>query len=259
MPSEKAGLRIEEILRLLRGEYGTRRWRRKHDAISTLIGTVLSQNTSDVNSQRAYDSLVSSFGTWNEVAEAETGDISTAIRMGGLAAVKARRIKAILQQIIGSRGSLDLEFLRELSPAEAKDWLRALPGVGPKTAGCVLLFSLAKPVLPVDTHILRVAKRLRLIDSRTSAEKAHELLEAMIPPQRVYEFHLHMIEHGRRVCLSRRPRCQVCMLRHVCPSVVGHLHLAKNGSTAKSGGLPRPKTGSRIAGMSSPKRRGRSK
>lgn len=250
---------IDGSLRLLRREYGSRPWRPGEDAISTLIATVLSQNTSDANSHRAFVSLIRTFATWEEVAAVETDDIARAIRMGGLAGIKARRIKAILHQIKASRGSLDLEFLRELSPVEAKDWLRALPGVGPKTAGCVMLFSLGKPVLPVDTHIFRVAKRLGLIDSRTSAEKAHELLEAMIPPQRVYEFHLHMIEHGRRVCLARRPRCQVCVLQGVCPSAAGYLNPAKNGCTAKSEGLPRRITGSRIADMSSPKRRGRSK
>ena len=251
-------MKVAHILRLLREAYGPRRWRPGRDALSTLIVTVLSQNTSDVNSNRAFASLVGAFGTWKRVAEADTSDIARAIRIGGLGEIKAPRIKAILRQIRESRGDLDLEFLRELRPAEAKEWLKALPGVGPKTAGCVLLFSLGKPVLPVDTHILRVARRLGLIDSRIDAEKAHDLLESMIPPQRVYEFHLQMIEHGRRVCLARRPRCENCVLQVICPSAEYYLSLYRGSAAREATGLPRQRTGSRIAGMSGPRRRGKS-
>jgi endonuclease-3 len=102
--------------------------------------------------------------------------------------------------------------------AEAKEWLQSLPGVGPKTAACVLLFSLGKPVLPVDTHIHRVAKRVGLIDSRVSTEKAHDILGSMVPAEDVYQFHIHMIEHGRRVCKAQRPRCHECILVKVCPT-----------------------------------------
>jgi endonuclease-3 len=257
VPPEKSGLRIDEILRLLRKAYGPRRWKPGRDALSTLISTVLSQNTADVNSHRAFASLISTFGTWDKVAGARTDDIARAIRIGGLAGIKAARIKAILHQIRSTRGALDLEFLRELSAAEAKTWLRGLPGVGPKTAAVVLLFSLDKPSLPVDTHVLRVSRRLGLIDFRTSAEKAHDLLEAMIPPQRVYEFHLQMIEHGRKVCLARRPRCEICPLQPVCPSAEYYLSLYKAPSASRAPGLPRQRTGSRIAGMSDGKQMGK--
>lgn len=246
-------MKTTRILRLLREAYGPRRWRPGQDALSTLISTVLSQNTSDVNSHRAFASLIGAFGTWEEAAEAETADIARAIRIGGLGEIKAPRIKAILQKIQESRGTLDMEFLRELTPAAAKDWLRGLPGVGPKTAGCVLLFALGKPVLPVDTHILRVARRLGLIDSRVGAEKAHDLLGSMIPPERIYEFHLQMIEHGRNVCLARRPRCEICVLQRVCSSAEYYLSLYKSNGTRKSPGLLQRKAGSRIAGMSDPK------
>ena len=130
------------------------------------------------------------------------------------------RIKAILQAIREKRGSLELDFLRDVPLAEAKAWLRELPGVGPKTAACVLLFSLGRPALPVDTHVYRVARRLGLIDSKVLVEQAHDLLEAKLLPVQVYEFHVYMVEHGRRTCIAQRPRCPQCVLREGCPSSV---------------------------------------
>jgi endonuclease-3 len=211
-------LKVSEIIELLQKEYGSINWRSRTDPLSELIMTILSQNTSDHNSRRAFDSLLANFGSWEAVAEGSVEDITEAIKLGGLAKVKAPRIKQILQQIQSQRGSLDLRFLKKMPVAEAKEWLQSLPGVGPKTAACVLLFSLGKPVLPVDTHIHRVAKRLGLIDSRVSAEKAHEILGEMVPAEDVYQFHIHMIEHGRRVCKAQRPRCHECMLLKVCPT-----------------------------------------
>ncbi|MEE8470426.1 MAG: endonuclease III [Dehalococcoidia bacterium] len=209
---------IDRIIELLAREYGNLSWRQHHDPLSELMMTILSQNTSDHNSRRAYSSLITAFGDWRAVAEGDVGDITQAIKTGGLAQVKASRIKQILGQILSQRGSLDLGFLGELPLAEAKAWLQSLPGVGPKTVACVLLFSLGKPVLPVDTHVHRVAKRLGLIDSRASAEKAHEALGAMVPAQHVYQFHMHMIEHGRRVCKAQRPHCHQCVLPRTCPA-----------------------------------------
>ncbi|TET18360.1 MAG: endonuclease III [Dehalococcoidia bacterium] len=211
-------LSINEITRLLAEEYGNLSWSQHRDPLSELIMTILSQNTSDHNSRRAFDRLITTFGNWQAVAEANVEEIAQAIRYGGLAQVKAPRIKKMLDQISAQRGSLDLMFLQELPLAEAKAWLQGLPGVGPKTASCVLLFSLGKPALPVDTHIHRVAKRLGVIDSRASAERAHEILGAMVPAEDVYQFHIHMIEHGRRVCKAQRPHCHQCVLRQVCPT-----------------------------------------
>ena len=211
-------LSISEIIDLLAKEYGSITWRSRTDPLSELIMTILSQNTSDHNSRRAFDSLLTSFGSWEAVAEGSVEDIAEAIKLGGLAQVKAPRIKKVLEQIQAQRGSLDLKFLKKMPVAEAKEWLRSLSGVGPKTAACVLLFSLGKPVLPVDTHIHRVAKRLGLIDSRVSAEKAHEILGGMVPAGDVYRFHILIIEHGRRVCQSQRPRCRECVLLKGCPT-----------------------------------------
>jgi len=158
------------------------------------------------------------FSDWEAVAAASVDEVAQSIRSGGLAEIKAGRIKLALQEITNKRGCLDLNFLDELPLSEAKSWLRELPGVGPKTAGCVLLFSLGKPALPVDTHVFRVAKRLGLIGSRVSAEKAHDLLENMVPSEDIYQFHLLMIEHGRRICKAQRPRCSLCILKELCPS-----------------------------------------
>ena len=207
-----------QVLRLLRKEYGPRKWQPGQDPLSSLIATVLSQNTSDVNSHRAFAALVNRFGTWESVATADVNELAQAIRAGGLAEIKARRIKLILHEIQEKRGRLDLSFLDDVGLAEAKAWLRRLPGVGPKTAGCVLLFSLGKPAMPVDTHVFRVAKRLGLVGARVSVEKAHEILESLVPPKNVYEFHILMVEHGRRACKAQRPRCTVCVLRGLCPS-----------------------------------------
>lgn len=213
-------VRIAEILRLLQEEYGVQRWQPGQDPVSTLIATVLSQNTSDTNSKRAFSSLMATFGDWESVAASGAGEIARSIRLGGLAEVKAERIKRILQEIKAQRGTFDLSFLADLPLSEAKSWLRQLPGVGPKTAGCVLLFALGRPALPVDTHVFRVAGRLGLIGSGISVEKAHEVLEGLVPAEDIYSFHVNMIEHGRRVCKAQRPRCPVCVLRHVCPSAV---------------------------------------
>jgi endonuclease-3 len=211
-------LSIAEIVQLLSKEYGSITWRSRTDPLSELIVTILSQNTSDHNSRRAFDSLLSRFGNWDAVAWGSVEDIAEAIKLGGLARVKAPRIKKILEQIQSQRGSLDLMFLKKMPVARARAWLQSLPGVGPKTAACVLLFSLGKPVLPVDTHIHRVAQRLGLIDSRVSAEKAHEILGDMVPARDVYRFHILMIEHGRRVCKAQRPRCRECVLLKGCPT-----------------------------------------
>jgi endonuclease-3 len=188
------------------------------DPIDMLIGTILSQNTSDANSGRAFASLKASFDSWEAVASAPSEHIAQVIKSGGLSQIKAVRIKQALEQIKKEQGRINLDSLKSMKMAEAEDYLMHLPGVGHKTASCVLLFSLGKPSLPVDTHVFRVAKRLGLIDSRVSIDKAHSLLQEQTPPSKVYQFHVHMIEHGRRICHARQPRCNRCILRGTCPS-----------------------------------------
>jgi len=209
---------IEEVIELLEQEYGPRQWQPDRDPIDVLIGTILSQNTSDVNSGRAFASLKASFDNWEAMASAPAEHIARVIKSGGLSQIKAARIKQVLEQIEKEQGRISLDSLKSKTMAEAEDYLMRLPGVGHKTARCVLLFSLGKPSLPVDTHVFRVAKRLGLIDSKVSVEKAHGLLQEQTPPSKVYQFHIHMIEHGRRICHARQPRCNMCILRSVCPS-----------------------------------------
>ena len=209
---------IAEVIKLLEQEYGPLEWKSGRKPIDVLIGTVLSQNTSDANSGRAFASLKATFDSWEAVASAPTEYIAQAIKSGGLSRIKAVRIKQILNKIEQEQGSIGLGLLGSLGISEARDYLMGLPGVGQKTASCVLLFSLGKPSLPVDTHVFRVARRLGLIDSKVSVEKAHSLLQEQVPPAEVYQFHLHMIEHGRRVCHARQPRCHECVLRSGCPS-----------------------------------------
>lgn len=211
---------INEVIKLLEQEYGPCHWQVGRDPIDVLIGTILSQNTSDANSGRAFASLKASFDSWEAVASAPIEHIAEIIKCGGLNQIKAPRIKQVLGQIEREQGSMTLDFLKSKTMTEAEDYLMRLPGVGYKTASCVLLFSLKKPSLPVDTHVFRVAKRLGLIGSKVSVEKAPSLLQKQVPPSRVYQFHVHMIEHGRRICRARQPHCNECVLKGICPSSI---------------------------------------
>jgi endonuclease-3 len=204
---------------LLLEVYGHQEWKSHRSALSELVRTILSQNTSDVNSDRAFARLRGRFPTWDLVLGAEVTEVEEAIRPGGLARIKAPRIKKALMAILEERGELDLGFLKEMQIDEAKAWLVSLEGVGPKTAACVLLFSLGRPVLPVDTHVLRVSRRLGLIGPRTSAERAHEELGDIVPSEAVYDFHMNIVAHGRRVCHAQRPDCDTCVLAPRCDFV----------------------------------------
>ncbi|MFC2067587.1 endonuclease III domain-containing protein [Chloroflexota bacterium] len=209
---------IECILDLLKKQYGNPEWQPDNEPLPGLIQTILSQNTSDTNSRRAFRSLLTTFPSWEDVVDAEVNDIADSIRMGGLADIKAERIKRTLGEIRQKRGRLELDFLNDIPLEEARDWLKQLPGVGTKTANCVLLFSLGRPALPVDTHVFRVTKRLGLVGSKVSVENTHRLLEGLVTTNRVYQFHVLMIEHGRKVCRAQYPRCTECTLQELCPS-----------------------------------------
>jgi endonuclease-3 len=229
--------RSSRILQLLAAEYGTVPWRPHGAPVAELVLTLLSQNTSDSNSGRAFILLLDTFPDWQSVLEADVKAIERAIQPGGLAPTKAPRLQSILREVHARRASFDLTFLRDLPLAEARTWLRSLPGVGPKTAACVLLFALGMPALPVDTHVHRVAKRLGLVPDRSTAEQAHELLERQVSPAQVYPFHIQLIKHGRRTCTARRPTCPSCPLRQLCPSAKAfHPELAeRKRSTARRG------------------------
>jgi endonuclease-3 len=215
--------RIPEIIARLDQAYGVPEWRPHHDAISELVLTILSQNTSDANSGRAFIRLRAAFATWVDVASARLPVLISAIQPGGLAPTKAPRIQAALRDIEARTGGFDLQFLAALPLEDARAWLLSLDGVGPKTAACVLMFALGRPAMPVDTHVFRVATRLALIPERDgkammTAEKAHALLESEVAPADFYAFHIGLIKHGRRVCSAQRPRCPDCVLQDVCPN-----------------------------------------
>ena len=216
--SADAGPSPSDVLARLRPRYGALTWRPHGDALTELVLTILSQHTNDTNSGRAFTSLQRVYPTWDEVLAADPVAMADSIRSGGLANQKAPRIRQVLGRIKEECGGWDLGFLRDLPLEEAKAWLRALPGVGPKTAACVLMFALGRPALPVDTHVYRVARRLGLIDARVTPEQAHARLEAIVPPEETYAFHIALIKHGRYVCTARNPACGDCPLNDVCPS-----------------------------------------
>ena len=179
---------------------------------------MLSQNTSDVNRDRAYASLMDRFSSWEDILRADPREVADAIRPGGLANTKAPRIQAILRAIEEREGRLDLGFLHRMSDDEVRAYLVGLPGVGPKTAACVLAFSLERPALPVDTHVLRVARRLGYIGPKTSANAAHDLLERLVPAELRVSMHVGLIRLGRQICKPGRPRCEECPLQELCPT-----------------------------------------
>ena len=224
---------VEEVNGLLKTRYGPFRWVQRYKPITELVYTILSQHTSDLNSQRAGDILFNKFGSWESVTEAPLSVIEETIRSAGLSKQKAPRIKGALQTILTLRGSLNLDFLAGLPLDEAKSWLRQLPGVGPKTTAIVLCFALGMPAMPVDTHIYRVAQRLGLIGRKVTADQAHDLLEAKVAPEDVFEFHLLLINHGRNVCKARTPLCQECTLATLCPSMNKFTKM-KNRKTTKN-------------------------
>ncbi len=207
-----------DVLALLAPEYGDSVPKPRLDPVSELVFTILSQHTSDLNSERAFHSLFAHFGSWEAVAAADPEQIAEPIRTGGLAQVKAPRVKAVLQRVLDLRGSLDISFLKDLPLDQAKAWLQALPGIGPKTAAVVLCFSLGMPAMAVDTHVHRVSKRLGFIGPKVTADQAHPILEGMVQPDEVYPFHVYLITHGRRVCKAQRPLCGECVLEWGCPS-----------------------------------------
>jgi len=205
-----------QVHRILLETYGEPTWRPHLDPVSELVSTILSQNTNDVNRDVAYERLRARFPTWEEVRDADVDEVIEAIRPAGLANQKGPRIQDALRFITETRGTLELDFLADWPLEQAKDWLSSIKGVGPKTAAIVLLFSLGRPAFPVDTHVHRVAKRLGLIGQKVSREKAHDELEKLVPAKDYYAFHLNVIRHGRQVCTSRKPQCDVCPLQELC-------------------------------------------
>ena len=195
--------------------------------------TVLSQNTSDVNRDRAFAALRERFPIWEALAAARPEEVADAIRPGGLANTKAPRLLAILREIREREGSLDLGWMHEASDEEVRAYLLSLPGVGPKTAACVLAFSLDRPALPVDTHVFRVAGRLGYLPPRSGAAAAHAILEELVPPKLRVSMHVGLIRLGREICKAGRPLCEECPLNDLCPTAP--LYLAPQGIRSAPG------------------------
>jgi endonuclease-3 len=212
---------VDVVLERLGDRYHDPAWAGPRvDAVSELVLTILSQNTADINSFRAFTALRARYANWPQVLSAPIDELEEVLRPGGLAPTKSRRIQAVLAEVAAATGgSWDLSFLGEWPLEEAREWLMALPGIGRKTAAIVLLFGFGRPALPVDTHVHRVARRLGLVDERADAVVAQELLQEAVPPSEMYALHMHLIRHGREVCIARRPHCSQCVLSTLCPRI----------------------------------------
>lgn len=222
-PDERKDTRgdlLKEIGGRLEREYGRPELAvRPEQAMDILILTILSQATNDRNRDRAFHRLKQRYSSWDQVLQASDSDIAETIQEAGLHHQKAWRIREVLRTIREREGSLRLEGLRRMPVTEGIRYLQSLPGVGPKTAACVLLFGFGLPVFPVDTHIHRIARRLGLVEGRLSAEKTQQLLNEAVSPKDMYPLHLNLINHGRQVCRARKPACTDCVLRDLCPGV----------------------------------------
>ena len=228
---------LVRVYELLLRTYGEPKNEPDFDPLGGLIGTILSQHTSDINSGRAYKLLVATFPTWEDVRDAPTDKIVEAVKCGGLANIKSVRIQDVLhtlteqQQEQGESKTL-AEFLYDelarRTTEEAWHYLRKLPGVGPKTAACVLMFHLDRPAFPIDTHVWRTTRRLGLIGPQVSADLAHTLFTKITPPEWVYPLHVNLIQHGRQICHAQRPKCHQCTLYCECAYVGSVENVRKN-------------------------------
>ncbi len=208
--------RAAEIHRRLLAAYGEPTWRPYYRPMDELVLTFLSQNTSDLNSGRAFEALRARYPTWQAVLDAPVAELAETIRSGGLAQQKAPRIQKALRRILAERGDFNVDFLADLPVKEAMHWLTSFDGIGHKTASIVLLFCFNKPAFPVDTHVGRVTRRLGLAGPKESEEKIKGIWERLAPPEWFYPLHLNLIRHGREICHAQRPECEVCVLSEIC-------------------------------------------
>jgi endonuclease III len=207
--------RVGAIRERLRTVYGGAFWPPHGRPLDELVLTVLSQSTNDRNRDVAFSGLRDRFGSWAAVREAPVDEVEAAIRPGGISQVKSRRIQAILRAL---PEDLDLSWMRTAPIEECRDALLALPGVGRKTAACVLLFAYGRRDVPVDTHVGRVATRLALLRPGAPSAELHDEMVAITPPGAELELHINLLRHGRRTCHAQRPACARCDLRRMCPS-----------------------------------------
>ncbi len=246
-----APAKLPPVFAGLREMYGERRWRSHAEPIDELILTILSQRNTDRSTEQAYLTLRERFPTWEQVMTAPLDEVRDAIHFAGLYEMKAVRIQEVLRRVIEERGDFDLRFLQEMPLEEARAWLIALPGVGPKTTAIVLLFSLGRPAFPVDTHVYRVTQRLGLIGPKATEASAHPALETMLreasergdlpatPQAAMFEAHINLIGHGRKLCHALGPECSRCRLLPLCP--FGQHRVATAPPATAPGRTPRTK------------------
>lgn len=196
--------------------FGTSNWDGAEDVLECLILTILSQNTTDVSRDKGYAQLRQKFPTWEEVLEADVKDVESSIKIVGLGNQKATTIKNFLTWLQAEYGELSLEFVHDMKTEDALEFLCQHKGIGIKTASVTLSFACGREVFPVDTHILRISKRLELIQQNCSADKAHSELPKIIPNGKSYPFHMNLIYFGRQICNARKPLCEQCPLTEQC-------------------------------------------
>lgn len=204
------------VYALLHQRYGMLLWHREQDGMDELVSCILSQNTNDVNRDRAFFALKQQYPTWEEVVNAPTDELINVLRPAGLANQKGPRIQKVLETIHAQRGDYSIDFLQDMPLEEAKAWLTSLDGVGPKTAAIVLCFAYGRPAFPVDTHVHRVGMRIGLLPPKITADHAHPVMESIVPPEHHYDFHIYLIQHGRETCQARKPFCERCALVAHC-------------------------------------------
>lgn len=214
--SREARVLAAEIHQRLLAAYGAPTWRAHYQPMDELVLTFLSQNTSDINSGRAFAALKARYPVWQAVMAAPVAELAETIRSGGLAQQKAPRIQATLRRILAERGEFAIDFLADLPVDEATRWLTSFEGIGHKTASIVLLFCFNKAAFPVDTHVGRVTRRLGIAGPKDSEEKIKGIWEALAPAEWFYPLHLNLIRHGREVCHAPRPECALCVLKDIC-------------------------------------------
>jgi endonuclease-3 len=213
---ERRQAKYKPVAEALGNLYGVPQWRKNTPPMDELVSCILSQNTNDANRDRGFDALKARYPRWEMVVETPVDELIDTIRPAGLANQKGPRIQQVLRIIHAEQGDYNIDFLNDLSIDDAKAWLTSLPGVGPKTAAIVLCFAFGRPAFPVDTHVHRVSTRIGFLPAGINADKAHPVMEAIVPPEDYYAFHINLIQHGRSVCHARGPRCERCPLTDCC-------------------------------------------
>jgi endonuclease-3 len=213
---ERRQAKYQPVAEALGNLYGVPQWRKNTPPMDELVSCILSQNTSDINRDRGFDALKARYPNWELVVEAPVDELIATIRPAGLSNQKGPRIQQVLRIIYAEQGDYTIDFLNDLSIDDAKAWLTSLPGVGPKTAAIVLCFAFGRPAFPVDTHVHRVSTRIGFLPAGVNADKAHPIMETIVPPEDYYAFHINLIQHGRSICHARGPRCERCPLTDCC-------------------------------------------